>query len=74
MKALPLAAIAAASVKIDEHSAEAYEVKPKKKYVVVAPSRMSADAARTFGKHIHDMGIEAVVVFKGEDLTIYELD
>lgn len=74
MKALPLAAMAAASVKSGEHSAEAYEVKPKKKYVVVAPSGMSADAARKFGEHLHNMGIDVVIVFKGDDLTIYELD
>lgn len=73
MKALPLAAMAAATVNIGEHSATAYEMKPDKKYILYVPGISDREA-----KHCHKLlterGVNVTIIGGNRDLTIYELD
>lgn len=71
LKVLPLVALAGISIKVGEVEGKAFEMKPNKKYLFIAPG-ISTEAAIGCRSLLLERGIDATVC-SSDDLKIYEL-
>jgi hypothetical protein len=73
----PLAAVVAAPLTVGEGTAQAYELKPEKRYVFVFGNVKSDDYfyMQHFQRTLKNAGIEGIALYGDDiDLSIHELD
>lgn len=73
LKLLPMAAVAATSVKVGDIEAKAHELKPEKKYVMVIQGDIEPQNGAAFARSVREKLGPNVVVVGGAELEIYEL-
>lgn len=76
LQVLPLAAMTVTTLKVDGVEAQAHELKPEKKYLIVVAGAQEPEAMRAFADTVRGRLGPNVVVVAGdgaESLRVYEL-
>lgn len=77
LKVLPLAALTATTIKVDNVEAQVHELKPEKKYLIVIPSEVSMEDGQRFAQGVRarlGQNISFVAGPNVSNLKIYEMD
>ena len=71
---LPIAPMTGESVTVDQVDAEAFELKPTKKYLIVLYGYITAEEAKQVQSVLESRGINASILTVGDVKAIYELE